>query len=96
MVNESGITNMTALAKFSDDYDLLYVSLREGKVAVTKEFGDHRLVDLDASGVVLGAEFIGLDGEIDLCGLPEEGTLLSAVQDQVPSHLKILTNLVRS
>ena len=87
---------MTASTKFSDDYDLLYVSLQDGKVAMTKEFGDHRLVDLDASGVVLGAEFIGLDGEIDLCGLPEEEALLSAVQDLVPSHLKILTNLVRS
>ncbi len=87
---------MTQRVKFNEVGDILYVRLRDGKIATTKEFGDHRLVNLDASGVVLGAEFIGLDGEIDLCGLPEEGSLLSAVQDQVPSHLNILTNLVRS
>ena len=87
---------MTQRVKFNDVGDILYVRLREGRIATTKSFGDHRLVDLDVNGVVLGAEFIGLDGEIDLCGLPEEGTLLSAVQGEVPSHLKILTNLVRS
>ena len=87
---------VTQRVKFNDVGDILYVRLREGRIVTTKSFGDHRLVDLDASGRVLGAEFIGLDGEIDLCGLPEEGTLLSAVQDEVPSHLNILTNLVRS
>ncbi len=87
---------VTQRVKFNDVGDILYVRLREGRIVTTKSFGDHRLVDLDASGRVLGAEFIGLDGEIDLCGLPEEGILLSAVQDEVPSHLNILTNLVRS
>ncbi len=59
---------MPEQVKLSDDGDLLYVKLREGQVAVTREFGDHRLVDFDANGMVLGAEFIGIDGEIDLRG----------------------------
>lgn len=66
---------MTTSVRFSDDFDLLYVTLREGQVTLTREFGDHRLVDFDARGAVLGAEFIGLDGGIDLRGLPDHRKL---------------------
>ncbi len=66
---------MTTSVKVSDDFDLLYVTLREGQVTLAREFGDHRLVDFDARGAVLGAEFIGLDGEIDLRGLPDHRKL---------------------
>ncbi len=83
---------MATSAKFSDDFDLLYVTLREGLAAVTREFGDHRLVDFDTTGAVLGAEFIGLDGEIDLRGLPDERRLRDILLTQAPNHIVILTN----
>ena len=66
---------MTESVKFNDVSDILYVRLREGKVATTKAFGDDRLVDLDENGMVLGVEFIGVDREIDLRGLPDQQLL---------------------
>ena len=62
---------MTESVRFNDVGDILYVRLREGKVATTKAFGDDRLVDLDENRAVLGVEFIGIEREIDLRGLRE-------------------------
>ena len=82
--------------KFNDVGDILYVRLREGKIASTKAFGDDRLVDLDENRHVLGVEFIGIDDELDLRGLPEEANLLSTLSEHAAPHIEVLTSLVRA
>ena len=51
---------MTDAVTVNDVGDILYVRLREGRIAATKALGDDRLVDVDADCVVLGVEFIGI------------------------------------
>ena len=70
---------MAASVKLSESGDLLYVRLCEGHVSTTRAFGDDRLVDFDANGAVLGAEFLGVDGQVDLRGLPESDRLREAI-----------------
>ncbi len=70
---------MTSSVTLSESGDLLYVRLREGPVAKTRAFGDDRLVDFDAHGMVKGTEFIGVDGEVDVRGLPESEQLRKAI-----------------
>lgn len=87
---------MTTSVKLADTGDLLYVRLREGKIAITKAYGDDRLVDLDNDRNVIGVEFIGIDREIDIRGLPAEAILFSVIQEQIPPGLEVLTDLVRA
>ena len=89
-------SNMAESVKFNDVGDILYVRLREGRITATRTFGDDRLVDVDADGDVLGVEFIGIEDQVDLRGLPAEADLLTVVKEQVPSHLEVLSNLVRT
>ena len=77
---------MTDHVKFSDDGDLLYVRLRDGQVERTDTYGDHRLVDVDADGAVLGVEFIGLSEGIDLRGLPDCEVLRDALKASLVTH----------
>ncbi|MCY3567836.1 MAG: DUF2283 domain-containing protein [Chloroflexi bacterium] len=76
-----------------DVSDIVYVRLREGRIAATKAFGDDRLVDVDADGAVLGVEFIGIGNQLDLRGLPAQADLLFVVEEQVPSCFEVLTDL---
>ena len=75
---------MSAEVRVNEVGDLLYVRLRDGKIARTDTYGDHRLVDVDAHGSVLGAEFIGVDSEIDLRGLPDAARLRDALLSHAP------------
>ncbi len=70
---------MTTSVTLNESGDLLYVRLREGQVAKTRAFGDDRLVDFDADGMVIGAEFLGVDGQVNLRGLPESARLSEAI-----------------
>jgi uncharacterized protein YuzE len=65
--------------EFERETDMLYVRLREGEVARTKEFGDLRHVDVDADGLVIGVEFVGASGGIELEDLPEAEALAVAL-----------------
>ena len=80
---------MTGQVKFNDIGDILYVRLREGRIAKTKTFGDDRLVDVDANGVVLGVEFIGIDGELDLRGLPEQEAIRDAIVSSAVGNMNV-------
>ena len=80
---------MSTHVKLSDGGDLLYVRLRDGQVARTDAYGDHRLVDVDAGVVVLGAEFIGLAEGIDLRGLPDEARLRDALMATDVTNLTV-------
>ena len=85
---------MSAEVRVNEVGDLLYVRLRDGKIARTDTYGDHRLVDVDAHGSVLGAEFIGVDSEIDLRGLPEAARLRDALLSHAPPSFSVLTEWV--
>jgi uncharacterized protein YuzE len=77
----------------NDVGDIVYVRLAEGPVAETRDFGDHRLVDFDAAGAVIGAEFIGVEQQIDLRGLPS-GDRLSEAIASADGELEILSDLL--
>ena len=70
---------MAELVKWNDVDDILYIRVRAGKIVRTDTYGDHRLVDVNANGAVIGVEFIGIDGELDLRGLPEEDLLARVI-----------------
>jgi uncharacterized protein YuzE len=65
--------------EFERETDMLYVRLRDGQVARTKEFGDLRHVDLDEDGLVIGVEFVGASGGLELEGLPEAEAVAAAL-----------------
>ena len=60
---------------YSEDVDILYVQLSDAAIAETEVIDDFRFVDRAADGSVVGAEFIGARGGIDLRGLPESDRL---------------------
>ena len=54
--------------------DALYISFRrraDGDVARTAHLDERRLIDYDADGRPLGAEFLDASAGIDLDGIPE-------------------------
>lgn len=65
---------------YADDIDILYVQLSDTPVAETEVIDDFRFVDRAEDGSVVGAEFIGAKGGIDLRGLPEGERLEALVQ----------------
>ena len=83
---------MTDQVKLNDVGDILYVHLREGEIAKTRAFGDDRLVDVDANGVVLGVEFIGIDGELDLRGLPEQEAIQDAIVSSGVGNMNVMSD----
>ena len=55
----------------SPNADALYVCLSDAEVERTRSLGDWRNVDLAADGSVVGVEFLGVSGGVDLNGVPE-------------------------
>jgi len=80
---------MTTSVNLNEAGDIVYVRLAQGEVAETRAFGDDRLVDLDAAGGVLGAEFICAEGRIDLQGMPEQRRLRDALLAAGPQDFLI-------
>ncbi len=78
---------MTTSVTLNEPGDILYVRLRDGEVAKTRAFGDDRLVDFDADGMVIGAEFIGIEGKLDLRGLPDSTRLRDALVTMMPPQI---------
>ncbi len=83
---------MPASVTLNDAGDILYVRLSDGDVKETREFGDHRLVDFDAGGEVIGAEFIGLDDGVDLRGLPDHCRLHDALLSAALPGLRFMAD----
>jgi len=83
---------MTALpdVTFSEEGDILYVTLSDSSISTTRAFGDERLVDFDSSGQVVGAEFIGVSDSIDLRGLPETVRIRNAIETHGTFGFKVL------
>lgn len=65
---------------YAEDIDILYVQLSDAPVVDTEVFDDVRFVDRAADGSVVGAEFLGARGGIDLRGLPEHERLEALVR----------------
>jgi uncharacterized protein YuzE len=57
-------------ARFSPSADAIYVYLSDQPVAYTRELDDHRLIDYSTGGAVVGVEFLGISGGIDLKDMP--------------------------
>jgi uncharacterized protein YuzE len=53
--------------------DALYIKFQEGSAARTRKVEDGMLVDMDASGRLLGIEIIGMKGRIPI---PELGRII--------------------
>ncbi len=85
---------MSESVKINDVGDILYVRLREGKIAKTKAFEADRLVDFDENHQVLGVEFIGIDDQLDLRGLPDSERLRDVLASMMPSQLADRCELV--
>ena len=58
--------------EYDEEADAIAVHLSEPQGAVvTEDFGPGRYVDYDATGAVVGVEFIGVSRGISVDGLPE-------------------------
>lgn len=57
-------------ATHDPEADAIYVYLNEGDVARSQPLDDLRIIDYSGSGRVIGVEFIGVSGGIDLSDLP--------------------------
>jgi uncharacterized protein YuzE len=81
---EGGIATMKEFrphARFSPTADAIYVYLNDQPVAYTKELDDYRLIDYSADGAVVGIEFLGVSGGIDLSDIPFEKTVEQLIGD---------------
>lgn len=77
---------------FSDQGDILYVTLSDSAIVTTRAYGDDRLVDFDQDGRVVGAEFIGVATSVDLRGLPETNRLRDAVASRSTPRFTVLVD----
>ena len=57
-------------ATYDRQSDAVYVYLREATISRTQALDDYRNIDLDAAGNVVGVEFLGVSGGVDLHGVP--------------------------
>jgi uncharacterized protein YuzE len=57
-------------ATHDPDADAIYVYLTDSQVARSQPLDDLRIIDFSADGGVIGVEFVGVSGGIDLSDLP--------------------------
>lgn len=70
----------------NDQGDILYVQLSDNPIVATREFGHECLVDVDATGDVVGAEFIMIDDQFDLHRVPCSDRFERAVREYLASR----------
>jgi uncharacterized protein YuzE len=70
------------LVEFDPNSDALYVEfLPDVEVVRTEEVDDLRNVDYSESGDVVGVEFLGVSGGIDLSGIPRADDIVEALAE---------------
>ncbi len=74
------------VATKNDAGDILYVQLSDEPIARTREYGDECLVDFDADGGIVGAEFIMIDEQFDLARIPSSEMFAEAVRDYLATR----------
>ncbi len=70
----------TQRAEYDKTADAVYVYLTDAEVAKTRMLDDYRNIDLDAAGGVVGVEFLGVSGGIDLRDIPFRGTVEKLIE----------------
>jgi uncharacterized protein YuzE len=68
-------------AEYDPDADAIYVYLSEGDVERSKTLDDLRIIDYSADRKVIGVEFIGVSGGIDLSDLPHQGKVENLINE---------------
>jgi uncharacterized protein YuzE len=66
---------------YDQQADAIYVYLTDAEVARTRMLDDFRNVDLDADGGVVGVEFLGVSGGIDLRNIPFRRTVEQLLEE---------------
>ena len=80
----------TPIVSSNERGDIFYVKLSDAPVYRTREFGDDRLLDYDADDSVVGAEFIVIDGAIDLSNLPDSTLFSSLLLPSLPREVSVI------
>jgi uncharacterized protein YuzE len=75
--------------RVNDVGDILYLRLKQAKIASCREFGDLRNLDYDSAGHLIGVELVGLPDEVSLAGLPEADRIREALLAHGPPALHI-------
>ncbi len=57
-------------AQYDKEADAIYVLLADGEVARSAQLDDFRIIDYSADGKVVGVEFLGVGGGVDLADVP--------------------------
>ena len=70
----------------NDEGDILYVQLSDEPISRTQEYGDECLIDFDARGDIVGAEFIMIDERFDLTRLPSSDLFVEAVRSYLATR----------
>lgn len=65
---------------YSPESDAVYVTITDKPVSKQHFLDDYRIIDLAEDGSVVGVEFLGVSGGIDLTGLPNQEALRQAVE----------------
>jgi uncharacterized protein YuzE len=62
-------------AVYDQDSDAIYVMLSDADVERSTSIDDFRIIDYSASGKVVGVEFLGVGGGVDLSDIPYRNTV---------------------
>lgn len=57
-------------AQYDSEADAIYVHLRDAQVARSHTVDDFRIIDYSKDGGVVGVEFLGIGGGVDLSDIP--------------------------
>jgi uncharacterized protein YuzE len=57
-------------AVYDQESDAIYVLLTDGEVERSTQLDDFRIIDHSADGAVIGVEFLGVGGGVDLSDIP--------------------------
>lgn len=68
--------------KVDHEASMMYIHLTPAKIKYTEDFGDDRLVDYDEHDRVVGVEFIGINGGVDLDGVPAADHIREALASE--------------
>lgn len=62
-------------AEYDREADAIYVYLRDNPVSNSVPIDDCRIIDYSADGGVIGIEFLGVSGGVDLADIPRRPTV---------------------
>ena len=71
-------------AVLSRDMDAVYVYLRWGRPAVSRELDGRRLIDYAGDGSVIGVRFLQVSRGMDLSGVPEHDQIRILLEQHSP------------